>query len=93
MIFSIFHILKSYIIIPCIDTSILNKEMNGYKNIKDNFYLSNCFFKRNTIYDLNGGIIFLSNIIINGSIEKCTFYNCSSQIGGAIYMSTNLIQT
>jgi len=63
----------------------------GRSYVNNNFDISNCFFSRNSVYNGDGGVIFVEIDSYSMNINYSMFYNCvCSSWGGAIYFySTN----
>ena len=87
LFFNFIHLI--FCLTPCIDTTSLLSNQNGYSNV-NSLDLKDCIFSRVTLFNNKGGIIFITDISILMTISDCIFYNCSSIEGGAIfYSSTN----
>ena len=60
--------------------------LNNHFNQISFFYINNCIYSRNNIYQGNGGIFLIHGISSNFTILNSFFYQCScSEMGGAIY--------
>ena len=69
----------------------INKNFR-FITITTNFQINDCFFKRITSFDGDGGIIFCFDSLINMSIFNSIFNNCSCNgNGGAIYFDCSTV--
>ena len=76
-----------FFLLSCLFNDNINN--NKINSNKGNFFIENCNFFRNSVYNFKGGIIYL---IGNSSLNMnlITFFNCSSNdIGGCIYFNSN----
>jgi len=75
-----------FLLFYCIDTSVLDHNSTGYRNIEGNLSIYGCLFSRNNEYEGSGGIIHLKKVQCQLNINSCIFKHCSSKgLGGCLF--------
>ena len=78
----------------CLDLNNYLITQRPYTNIENNFFLFNCLFMRVSMYNGNGGVISIENILCNMEILESSFFSCSSTgTGGSIYFTSSNISS